>query len=263
MAGGRPTAQPHKAGPAKKTGWQIATGLGAVVVLTGGCGAGALSGDDGPAVSPPTATERTDTVPILQRAAAAQGICYGWTLQTGTDVVSVGSNLGEGVVVEGDPRCPRWVRVVADITYVSESSESNDYAYVTVEGSTDLDQSPLLAVAAGLERFGLNEDAFLDEPGWAVTRAAVSLPLLLAEAGAAVPVPIATTTPAAAPPPPLPAAGNDLWRDRWGYLLAAAGMLLLTALLVTVGLVQRRRERREATAPATAVTASGRTPEER
>ncbi|MEU4677349.1 hypothetical protein [Micromonospora sp. NPDC023737] len=258
MTGGRPASQPHKGGAAKKTGWKIAAGFGVVVVLAGSCVAGVLSGDDGLAVSPPTATERTDTVPILQQAAAAQGICYGWTLQTGSEVVSAGSNLGEGVAVEGDPRCPRWVRVVADVTYVSESSESNDYAYVTVEGSTDLDQSHLLAVDAGLERFGLTEDAFLDEPGWAVTRAAVSLPLLLAEAGGAVPVPAATTTPAG-PPPPLPAAGNDLWRDRWGYLLAAAGMLLLTVLLVTVGLVQRRRERREAAPPATAGAASGRT----
>lgn len=263
MAGGRPTSQPRKGGSAKKSGWKIAAGLVVVVVLTGSCVAGALSGDDGLAVTPPTATERTDTVPILQRAADVQGICYGWTLQAGTDVVSAGSNLGEGVGVEGDPRCPRWVRVVADVTYVSESSESNDYAYVTVEGSADLDQSQLLAVDAGLERFGLTEDAFLDEPGWAVTRAAVSLPLLLAEAGGAVPVPVATTTPTGPPPPSLPGAGNDLWRDRSGYLLAAGGMLLLTVLLVTVGLVQRRRERRAAVPPATAGAASARTPEDR
>ncbi|MFD0785792.1 hypothetical protein ACFQZ8_17960, partial [Micromonospora azadirachtae] len=186
MAGGRPTSRPRREGPAKKTGWKITAGVGVVVVLTGSCIAGALNGDDDLAVSPPTVTERADTVPILQQAAAAQGICYGWTLQAGADVVSAGSNLGEGVVVEGDPRCPRWVRVVADVTYVPETSESNDYAYVTVEGSADLDQSRLLAVDAGLERFGLTEDAFLDEPGWAVTRAAVSLALLLAEAGAAV-----------------------------------------------------------------------------
>ncbi|TDC27235.1 hypothetical protein E1211_29365 [Micromonospora sp. 15K316] len=232
-----------------------------MVVLVGICVAGALSGDDDAAVAPPTVTERDDTVPLLRRAATAQGICYGWVLQADVEVVSAGSNLGDGVGVEGDPRCPRWVRVVADVTYVPESSESNDYAYVTVEGSADLDPGRLLAVDSGLERFGLTEDAFLDDPGWAVTRAAVSLPLLLAEAGAAAPVPVATA--GSADPPPLPAAGNDLWRDRWGYLLAAGGMLLVTVLLLTVGLVQRRRERAGAAPRARVGAASGRTPEDR
>ncbi|MEU6203471.1 hypothetical protein ABZ814_07775 [Micromonospora musae] len=258
MAGGRPARQ-AAGGSARRIGWKVGAGLGGVVVLVGICVAGGLSGDDDLAVTPPTSTERADTVPILQQATAVQGICYGWTLQAGAEVVSAGSNLGEGAGVEGDPRCPSWMRVVADVTYVSESSESNDYAYVTVEGSADLDPSRLLAVGSGLERFGLTEDAFLDDPGWAVTRAAVSLPLLLAEAGGVSPVPVATAT-SAGPPPPLPAAGNDLWRDRWGYLLAAGGMLLVTVLLVTVGLVQRRRERAGVAPRARTGPASGRTP---
>ncbi|MER7888952.1 hypothetical protein ABTX15_03915 [Micromonospora sp. NPDC094482] len=257
-----------KRGATKSSGAAKAVAIGAVVLVLGGvCLAGALADDDGgTTVLPPIATERADTVPILKRATDAQGICYGWRLTDGSAVVNVGSSLGDGVPAEGDPRCPRWVQVAAEITYTAESSESEDSALVDVEGSADLDRSDLSTVRTGLARFGLTEDAFLDDPGWAVTRAAVSLPLLVAEVGAASPAPAAAATPASTPTP-LPDAGNDLWRDRWGYLLTAVGLLLLTALLVTVGLVQRRRQRRPPTATATPATprpadaAAGRTPE--
>nr|WP_246158102.1 hypothetical protein [Micromonospora palomenae] len=88
------------------------------------------------------------------------------------------------------------------------------------------------------------------------------LPLLAVEAGLVEPA--ATPAAAGAAPSPLPAGGSDLWRDRWGYLLAAVGLLLVTALLVTVGLVQRRRQRR-GVGPAKrpgAETAATRTPEQ-
>ncbi|PZF86951.1 hypothetical protein C1I99_28300 [Micromonospora deserti] len=241
----------------------LSVGVVAVAVVAGVLGAD----DDSTLVPPPTATERADTVPLLARAAATQGICYGWRLEDGLDVVSVGSNLGDGVAVADDPRCPRWAQVVADITYTAESSEANDYASVRIEGSADLERLDLITVDSGLDRFGLTEDAFLDDPGWAVTRAAVSLPLLLAETGAVSPAPVATAAPAAAPSP-LPDAGSDLWRDRWGYFLGAAGLLLVTALLVTVGLVLRRRQRTQrAAGPARGqrrgggTRAAGRTPE--
>ncbi|MEV0808900.1 hypothetical protein [Micromonospora sp. NPDC050200] len=228
--------------------------IGAVVV---GCvAAGLRGGTESTDVPAPAAQERTDTVPILQRAAASQGICYGWRLADGLDAVSVGSNLGDGVSVEDNPACPRWVQVVADVTYTSESSESEDYAYVRVTGSDDLSRVELSSIESGLDRFGLTDDAFVDDPGWAVIRAAVMLPLLAVEAELAGPAP--TPTAATASPSPLPAAGSDLWRDRWGYLLAAAGLLLVTALLVTVGLVQRRRQRRPVV---TGSPAASRTPE--
>ncbi|MEU9505701.1 hypothetical protein AB0D32_05405 [Micromonospora sp. NPDC048170] len=217
------------------------------VVVVACCVGGALIRDDdgSTTVPPPTSTERADTVAILARAAESQGICYGWQLEDRyAKVVNVGSNLGDGVSVEDNPACPRWVRVTGDVYYTPQSSESNDSAYVSVGGSDDFTRSDLRAVERGLERFGLTEEVYLDDPGWAVTRSAVSLPLLVAERGLAEPAPVATAAPAATPAA-LPDAGNDLWRDRWGYLLAVAGLLLVTGLLVAVGMWQRRRQLRQ------------------
>lgn len=190
-------------------------------------------------VAPPTATERNDTVAILRDAAERQGICYGWQLQRKYgEVVSIGSNHGDGVSVS-KVGCARWLRVTATVDYTSENSESEDYVDVAVEGSYEfIDDSPDLTT--GLSRFGLTEAAFVEEPGWAVTRAAVSLPLLAVEIGAASPEPMVTTAPTGVPTP-LPAAGSDLWRDRSGWLIGATGLLLIAVLLVVVGLVQRRR----------------------
>ncbi|WP_442930854.1 hypothetical protein [Micromonospora sp. NBC_00421] len=202
----------------------------------------------GTAVPAPAVDERADTVPLLAQATASQGICYGWRLEESYDsAVSVGSNLGDGVPVSEDARCPRWVEARARITYTAESSESSDSAYVTVVGSPDIAAADLASVQAGLTRFGLNDDVFVDDPGWAVCRAAVALPLLVAEAGVAPPAATPTVDPGAAVAP-LPEAGSDFWRDRWGLLLTAAGLLLVAVLLITVGFVQRSRRR--APAPA-------------
>ncbi|MGN9803131.1 hypothetical protein [Micromonospora sp. L32] len=236
--------------------------LGTVAACTVGA---IVNGDDGSdIVPPPTAQERGDTVPILQRSTASQGVCYGWELTDYFgygDPVSVGSNLGDGVAVEDNPACPRWLQVSVRIYYPSESSESDDNAYVDVNGSSDFSAAELLRIADGLGRLGVTEKVFIDDPGWAVTRAAVMLPLLAAEAGAVEPA--ATPAPAATEPSPLPDPGSDLWRDRWGYLLAAGGLLLVTSLLVTVGVVQRRRQRRGGgpAKRAGAETAATRTPE--
>lgn len=202
--------------------------------------AASLTDSESTTVPPPTATERNDTVAILRDAAERQGICYGWHLQQRYgDAVSAGSNLGDGVSVAGHPRCPRWLQVTATVVYTDESSESEDSAVVTVKGSPGFDDDSR-DLTAGLSRFGLTEAAFVKEPGWAVTRAAVSLTLLVVESGAASPEPMVTTAPTEVPTP-LPAAGSDLWRDRSGWLIGATGLLLIAVLLVVVGLVQRRR----------------------
>ncbi|WBB78197.1 hypothetical protein O7606_18390 [Micromonospora sp. WMMD882] len=215
------------------------------VAVVGVCvAAGIVNDDGGTEVPPPATTERADTVAVLQRNATAQGLCYGWKLQDlGYDEVSVGSNLGDGAPVEGDPGCPRWIQVVADVRYTSESSESEDSALVRVTGSDDIPQSALWQIDAALPRFGLTPDVFVEDPGWAVTRAAVTLPLLAVEAELVAPAATPAAVPAAAPAT-LPDAGSDFWRDRWAPTLTAAGLLLVTALLVTVGLVQRHRQRR-------------------
>ncbi|SCG48787.1 hypothetical protein [Micromonospora inositola] len=243
-------------------GKQVLGGL-AIVVVVGLCVWGAASGgsDDGTGVPAPATDERAATVPILQHAASSQGICYGWKLLDWTSPVDAGSNLGEDLAVNADPRCPRWVEVVANIRYTSESSESPDRAEIHVEGSTDIDRPDLDTIANGLARFGLDEDAFIDDPGWAVTRAATTLPLLAAEAGLAQPLATPSTGPAAASSP-LPAAGSDFWRDRWGWLFGTVGLLLLAALFLTVGVVQRRRQLRAAVpAQRAGAEAAGRTGE--
>lgn len=243
----------------KKTAWVAWLAVGLVVA---GCVAvGVLHTDGDTTVPAPAADERADTVAILQRTSAEQGLCYGWALvdyyDYGAAPRNVGSNLGDGVAVEENPGCPRWVRVTANIGYVSESSESNDFARIEVTGgSPDIDSADLWQIESGLGRLGLTEDVFVDDPGWAVTRAAVMLPLLAVEAGLAEPAD--TPVPAAAGTSPLPDAGSDYLRDRWGWLLATVGLLLLAALFVTVGVVQRRRTAPGRGAAADAPSRSGR-----
>ncbi|WP_229398951.1 hypothetical protein [Micromonospora okii] len=247
--GGRPGRPAAKASSSKAGG--LIVGL-VVVAVVGLCvGFGIVTNDSDTTVPAPAADERAATVPILAQAAASQGICYGWRLENRSgSVVNLGSNLGDGVPAAENPSCPRWVEVAATVRYTSESSESQDYAYVEVNGSSDIDLADLYAIENGLGRFGLDSDAFVDEPGWAVCRAAVSLPLLAAEAGLVEPAAARTGAPVATVGP-LPDAGSDLWRDRWGFLLATAGLLLVAALLVTVGFVQRGRQRsRPQTGPA-------------
>ncbi|HEX6967573.1 MAG TPA: hypothetical protein VF174_01915 [Micromonosporaceae bacterium] len=218
-----------------------------------------LGSSDDLAVPGPDPTEAADTVTVLRRAAQEQGICYGWELANWSEVVDVGSNLGSGVAVDSDPvRCPRWVKVIANIRYTAESSESEDSATVWVE-STEGATAGFPHRLAGL---GLDEATFIDEPGWAVTRAAVTLPLLMVEAGLAPAGAVSTQTPEAVPSPsPLPEAGSDLWRDRWGYLVTGALLLLTTVLFVSVGFALRARQRDAATvagAPVTGKAKAGR-----
>ncbi|WBB73555.1 hypothetical protein O7602_28470 [Micromonospora sp. WMMD1128] len=207
------------------------------------CVIGIINGGESTDVPTPTTEQRTATVPLLAAATAGQGICYGWVLHDYSTEISVGSNLGEQVPVRDDPRCPRWIEVSAVVRYTSSSSESRDSASIGVDGSTDIEPADLYPIASGLSRFGLNEDAFVDEPGWAITRAATVLPLLAAEAGLADPVPTGTATPTGTAAP-LPDAGNDLLRDRWGWLVAAAVLLLVAALFIAVGVRQRNRQLR-------------------
>ncbi|MFC4149116.1 hypothetical protein ACFO0M_22930 [Micromonospora mangrovi] len=236
--------------------WLVIAALVAPCVLIG-----IFNGSDSTDVPAPAADERADTVPLLTAAADSQGVCYGWRLYDYSTQIDAGSNLGDRVPVGDDERCPRWLEVSAVVRYTSSSSESSDSATVSVSGSADIDPADLWTVVRGLDRFGLDSDAFVDDPGWAITRAATVLPLLAAEAGLAEPVDPPTAGPAAAPSP-LPAAGNDLWRDRSGWLLATVGLFLFAALLITVGVVQRRRQLRVA-APAqrAGAGAAGRTRE--
>ncbi|QLQ38698.1 hypothetical protein [Micromonospora robiginosa] len=204
----------------------------------------ATAGDGDTDVPTPTTEQRTATVPLLASAFEGQGICYGWRLYDWSTEISVGSNLGDGTSVRDDPRCPRWIEVSAAVRYTSSSSESQDSASIAVDGSPDIERADLYPIASGLDRFGLDGDAFVDEPGWAITRATTVLPLLAAEVGLAEPAPAAATPAPSGSPAPLPDAGNDLLRDRKGWLITAAVLLLVAVLFVVVGVRQRRRQLR-------------------
>ncbi|MGC4894430.1 hypothetical protein [Micromonospora sp. DT31] len=204
-----------------------------------GCVIGTLDRDSDTSVPAPAVDERSGAVPILRAAADSQGICYGWELLNRSDQVSVGSNVGDGTPVADASGCTRWIQVSAEIRYTGSSSQVEDSVIVRVGGSDDIEAVDLTAIETGLGRFGLDAGAFLGDPGWAVTRAATILPLLAAERGLAEPAVAPTAGPSTAAAP-LSDAGNDFWRDRWRYVLGSAGLFLLAALFVTVGVRQRR-----------------------
>ncbi|MEQ4305857.1 hypothetical protein ABNF97_31480 [Plantactinospora sp. B6F1] len=243
-----------RAKAAEKTANRLKIVLAVVVSLAvvGAIVAAVLSAaDDSTRVPPPEPAERTDTVTLLQRAHTTQQICYGWRLRSGgtsyaADPVSVGSNLGDNIAVRSDPaRCPRWVQVEATVWYTSASSESNDSASYLVTSSSDLAH---IDFERGLARLGVDPDRFVDDPGRAVCQAAVYLPLLVSEAGAGSAARAPSPTGVAAAP--LADSGNDFWRDRWGYLLGAAGILLLTVLFLAIGVFERRHQNPAPVTPA-------------
>ncbi|MFI2708798.1 hypothetical protein ACH495_01520 [Micromonospora sp. NPDC018662] len=219
--------------------------IGVVLLFIGvPCGIGIANGGDSTDVPAPTTEQRTATVPLLASAFEGQGICYGWRLSDRNTEISVGSNLGDGTSMRDDPRCPRWIEVSAVVHYTLPSSEVQDSARIGVDGSADIEKADLYPIASGLSRFGLDEDAFVDEPGWAITRATTVLPLLAAEVGLAEAAPAPTAATPTGTPAPLPSAGNDLLRDRKGWLFTAVGLLLVAALFITVGVRQRNRQPR-------------------
>lgn len=209
-----------------------ALAAGACLVLLGLAGC-----SDDLSVAMPEAKDRQEITAQLARAAQAQGTCYGWVLDGGAgNSTSQGSNLGENVAVESDPeRCPKWVRVRASVWYAPESSESSDSASVWVD--TYPATTAGATIVSGLERLGLNEEAFIDDPALAISRAVLALPLLTAEAGVVDPAPTPSARPSA-PPPTLEKAGNDFWRDRWVYLVVGLTLLAFAGLFVFIGVRQ-------------------------
>jgi hypothetical protein len=223
-------------------GRAAARGARAALTILAAALAAGCSADDGDTTVPgPEPASRQAVVAELARASAAQGICYGWQLADRAVPVSRGSNLGESTPVDADPeRCRRWVEVRAVVYYEDESSEAEDSATVDVVASPGVELTG--AVTSWLNRFDLTDQAFVDDPALAISRAALALPLLVTEAGVAPPPP----TPSAPPPDALPTlddAGNDFWRDRWGFVVAAAALLLVGGLLLTIGLITRRARR--------------------
>lgn len=201
-----------------------ALGVGvAVVVGVTGC---ALADDT--RIPAPTPADRDATVAELARAADEQFVCYGWRLSDGAGaIVSQGSNLGANVTVDSDSvRCPRWVELRATVVWTPESSESEDWASRELAGSADL--ADALPDETALDRVGVTENALIDDPAETVLRGALALPLLAAEEGVVVPVPLATPT-MTADPAVLADPGSDFWRDRGVSVGVAIGLIVVAA----------------------------------
>jgi hypothetical protein len=169
----------------------------------------------------------------LDEAYQAQGVCYSWNVtidNVGSVEDSVGSNFGAGRTVSDAPTdtsCEASVEFSANITWTSESSESEDsgsYSVFTTGGdrpnTADLDSLELISVD-GL--IGDNGDV-------EVYKAVSALPLLAADAGLADPIEATPAPPdqAGADAQPTNSPGSDFWRNNgmmilWGSVILLAG----------------------------------------
>jgi len=182
----------------------------------------------------------------LAEATQRQQVCYGWKVivsdPTGVeDGDETGSNFGPGQPV--DPaRCPKYVILTAGVSYVSEYSDSEDSAVWSIE--SNLDNPPTTQDLAAL---GYTESGLLGEDNdLAILNAAGALPALVADRGAAPPVPFETERRAAGVGgEPTNTPGSDFLREN-GTLLALCALLVVGGLawLVSIGRAGRRRRRR-------------------
>lgn len=222
---------------------RVAGTLAILATVLAGCAT-----DNSTVVPAPTTEQAAETARVLAAATAVQGMCYGWHLRSGSGAaapsVSRGSGLGPSVPVDSDEKaCPEWVEVVANVTYTSATSEADDSAFLSVKtNSTRVTNGDL---QRRLEVIGFTSKAFVDDPSFTLMHAALSLPLVTTEAGAATPLPAAV--PAAVPTTPvqaLPSAGNDFLRNRWGFLVAAGVLILVGLGAVGFGAWERNRVRK-------------------
>lgn len=192
----------------------------------------------------------------LAEATAAQDVCYGWTVRIddqGSAVgsgVSTGSSFGAGVSLQDPPArsCTTLVEFVADITYTSEFSESEDSASFAVIST------PSGPTTEDLEDLDLVDSGALtgEEVDEAVGRAVTALPRLAAEAGVAPPL---VAEPQRSAPPDVGGLSDDPGSD---YLRRAGGLLAFGAVLLVGGVTfaifvavtaRRRDAERQTAAP--------------
>jgi hypothetical protein len=178
---------------------------------------------------------------VLAEAYTDQGVCYGWHVSVdnvGTQEQSVGSNFGAGRSA-ATGSCEATIEFWANITYTSESSESEDSA------SYDVHSTPSSVTRDDLDALGLDFDGLTgDDPGAVVGKAVTALPLLAADKGIATPLsatPDTATAPADAKLTDDP--GSDWWRDRGGMLIWALVLIAASGLLVWWILRVNRRRR--------------------
>lgn len=178
---------------------------------------------------------------VLTEATQTQNVCYGWHVtvnDVGAVSESTGSNYGAGQRVMTDT-CQTTVEFVADITYTSESSESEDSATHYIMSSSDR------PTTADLDALGIDFDELTGEnPDVVIAKAVTALPLLVADAGMAQAIeasPETGTAPADAQLTDDP--GSDWWRGN-GTTLLWAGILMAAGALFAWWVLRTNRKRR-------------------
>lgn len=178
---------------------------------------------------------------VLAEASDEQGVCYGWRVRVdnvGVPEESVGSNRGAGVPIDGS--CAKHVELTAQITYTSESSESEDSA------SYDVTSSSGGPTRADLDALDLDWDGLTGEdPDAVIGKAVTALPLLAADKGMASPIsaaPETGTAPADAQLTDDP--GSDWWRESGGAVLWGVGLILAGGLFAWWVLKMNRARQR-------------------
>lgn len=166
----------------------------------------------------------------LAEATEEQEICYGWEVdvwdgQTGKRLADVGSGAGPGVRIDRQA-CPRWIALLAEVSYAAETSESEDSAAMWIESNL-----PGVTIER-LRELGISDRDLLDDRDDAALFNAVNaLPLLAAQAGLA---PYLAAEPNTAPIPdedqPTGKPGSDLVRTY-------APLIVLACLVLVIGLV--------------------------
>jgi hypothetical protein len=181
-----------------------------------------------------------DLAQELADAQAEQGVCYGWEVKG--DVESTGSSTGgPDVPLAADATsCPRgFVRFSADVVYECSSCDNGDQVYVDIDASVPdpptMDDMAELGYGSGDLAGDEDDQALIDMVG--------ALPLLVAESGAAAPVPLErTAVPGADRPTRSP--GSDVLRTVAPVAGVAAVVLLLGVgwLLYKVGEARQARK---------------------
>jgi hypothetical protein len=178
---------------------------------------------------------------VLAEATAEQGVCYGWNVSVdnvGVPEDSVGSNRGAGIPI--DSACAKHVQLDVNITYTSESSESEDSA------SYDVSSSAGGPTRADMDALDLDWDGLTGEdPDAVIGKAVTALPLLASDKGMAKPIAAAPETGAAPADAQLTDdPGSDWWRGSGGAVLWGVGLILAGGLFAWWVLRTNRARRR-------------------